>query len=107
MVWMMLMACSLRSGLQIEAGSQFVLGDNPHRSFSARVRNAGEVPVRVRSGEQTIAEVAPGESARARFAPGEAAIFVNQTDTPAQLDVRVRGDVRLSMGYEAARLPDR
>ena len=60
--------------------------------------------VRVRANEQdtVLGALEPGQSRELRFGAGEAAVFVNRGEGPAQLDVKVRGDTSLSMGYTPA-----
>ena len=104
MIALLLAGCALKSGLQIEAGQSFVLGDNEHGAFRARVENVGPVPVelvsRTEGTQESVGGLAPGETVTVRFADGETAVFVNRADTQARLDVRVTGDQGLSMVYQ-------
>lgn len=103
MSWIWLSACALHSGLSIEAGQSFQLGENRHGAFQAAIENEGTVPVELRavdpSSVRTLGVLSPGASTVARFGAGEVASFVNDGDATAQLAVRVTGDKALSMGY--------
>lgn len=96
--------CALHSGLNIESGQSFALGENRHGAFRAAVENDGAMPVEVLArsdaGERVLGSLAPGEKANVRFADGETAIFVNRGAQKAHVDVDVRGDTNLSMAYE-------
>ncbi len=99
----MIAGCALHSGLHIESGQSFQLGDNRHDAFVATVDNVGpiavQVVVRKQGADTALQSLAPGERAVVRFVAGETAVFVNDSAIDADLSVRVRGDTGLSMGY--------
>ncbi|MBX2802175.1 MAG: hypothetical protein KTR31_31125 [Myxococcales bacterium] len=97
---------TIRSNLTVPAGQAFVLGDNTHRGYVARLENAGRAPV-------TVVVTTPDGATAAEqvLAPGESGRFPVRADHVTQIgaaaggadgQVRafVRGDVGLSMGYE-------
>lgn len=105
MLWWLLAACALKSGLTIQGNDQFVLGDNEHGAFRATVKNTGPVPVEVlarsEGQDRPVGEVAPGDEVALRFGVDEAAVFSNISGDVATLKVRVVGDQGLSMAFES------
>lgn len=103
-------SCStIHSTVSVPAGEQFVLGDNSHQGFTARLQNTGAVPTQVvqRSfGVETpVAVLQPGESARVRFPADATALLVNRGDSAGRVRVKLMGDTGLSMGYTPAGQP--
>lgn len=97
---------TINSGLNIAPGQEFRLGENEHGSFSVFATNAGAVAVTVLEeavgGERVeLATLVPGASVEQRFRADTIAIFLNSSQSPARLDVKIVGDTNLSMGYAA------
>ena len=91
----------------IEVGKQFVLGGQQRGAFRVAARNTGPVPVSVaeRRPDGTLQErgrLEPGARAELAFGAGSAALVRNLGARPAELAVKIRGDVsfRMGMGYE-------
>ena len=94
------------SSLRIDAGKTFELGKSGRGDFRVRAKNVGNVPVAVyavdRDGKRTlIIKVEPEKSADHTFKPNEHAIFVNNANQQARLDVKITGNTDLGVGYAA------
>ena len=95
----------LDSGLIIEPGKQFVLGGGQPGAFRVVARNVGKVAVEFKErprggGIFGRATLQPGQSATLRYLAGSSAVLLNPSEQPANVNLHVTGDTRLSMTYE-------
>lgn len=99
-------AGTIKSNLQIEAGKTFELGGGQEGAFIVTGRNTGPVAVEVLGkpeGEAAMVRgtVAPGGAVDARFAAGETALLRNTSAARmATLKLKISGDTSaLGMSY--------
>lgn len=91
--------------LLIEPGKQFVLGGGQLGGFQAEAHNVCTVPVEVRErprgggifGKTTLA---PGAWGAVRFMAGSTAVLLNPSAQQANINLKITGDIKLSMTYE-------
>jgi hypothetical protein len=97
-------ACStIHSEVSVAAGEQFILGENSHEGFTARLENRGpneaEVLKRIFGVETVIAILRPGDRAKVDF-PADCVVFLrNRGPRATVVHVKLSGDTGLSMGY--------
>lgn len=99
-------ACStIHSRVSVSAGEQFILGENSHEGFSARLENRGpneaEVVKRIFGIETTIAVLRPNDRASVDFPPGSVVFLRNRGPEPTVVRVKLSGDTGLSMAYDS------
>lgn len=99
-------AGTINSNLQIEAGKTFELGGGQEGAFTVTGRNTGPVAVEVLGKPEGGAAVmrgmvAPGGAVEARFAAGEMALLRNTSSARmAALKLKISGDTSaLGMSY--------
>lgn len=97
-------ACStIHSKVSVSAGEQFILGENSHEGFTARLENRGpnqaEVVRRSFGVESVIAVLRAGDRASVDF-PADSVVFLrNRGPQDTLVKVKLSGDTGLSMGY--------
>ena len=101
------LADTIRSGLRIPAGEQFILGGGQKGGYFVTAENIGKADVtiyaREKDGKVTkIVDVPVGSTAKHQFKPGQACVLVNKTKEKASLKVTATGDTNLGMRYEVA-----
>jgi hypothetical protein len=101
---------NLTSNLQVEAGQTFIYaGDATDGKYTAVVTNVGPVPVtlgkRLQAGSGTsdngVMVLAPGGKTILTADRGEGSLFQNLSSQQARLLVRIWGDTKVGMRYEA------
>jgi hypothetical protein len=97
-------ACgALTSVTTIAPNESFVLGNNNHLPFTARVKNIDSSPVEILqtlSGKTTsLGVLQPNESGFYKAAMNSMVSFKNLGKSPANIKVKVVGDTNLSMEY--------
>jgi hypothetical protein len=98
-------SCSVTSSTLIKSKESFVLGNNPHGSFSVKLKNVSlsnltyyQAPI---DGEKQVATVIkPYQSAHITVGKNTALVIDNQTAIMATVHLKITGDVGLSMGYK-------
>ena len=96
---------SLTSNTTIEAGKQFVLGDNEHGAFNATLRNDAPYNLIVYTQRRgaTLSEpvvVKPSEKLELWVGANETVFIQNKGKRTVQVYLKVAGDTGLGMGYK-------
>jgi len=99
-------SCStLRSTTYIKAQESFVLGNNEHGQFSVKLKNVSasnvevwEVPIGGGRHSQVI--VKPNETVKVSVDKNTALRIENKANDQAAVELLVKGDTGLSMGYK-------
>jgi hypothetical protein len=97
-------ACgTLNSVTTIEPNQTFVLGENSHLPFRARIKNIGEgaVEVLLTASKKTtsLGILHQNENAYYEAAANNVVSFKNVGTTKANIKIKLVGDTNLSMGY--------
>jgi hypothetical protein len=99
-------ACgTLTSVTTIESNDSFVLGNNPHGSFSVRLKNISTKDVVVHrepiaGGRHSFETVTPGQTVNVKVEKNTALVIANQSTEQVDVKLYVVGDTGLSMGYK-------
>ncbi len=95
---------TLTSNTVIAPNDSFKLGDNKHGSFSVKLKNVSkndltiyEAPIN--GGRHSFVTVRPQETVKVSVDKNTALIIENKSTDTASVDLFVRGDLMLSMGY--------
>lgn len=96
---------TLTSTTYIDANNSFVLGNNEHRTFSVRLKNASSSNVEVHhapiaGGTHTYETVKPGQTVSVSVEKDCALVIDNRSTNKATVELLVKGDTGLSMGYK-------
>jgi hypothetical protein len=97
-------SCRLTSTTNIEANQTFLLGNNPHGVFRARVKNISKNDVTVYrapidGGRHSFETIKPGETIKVKVERNTALVINNASNQSASVELLVSGDLGLSMGY--------
>jgi hypothetical protein len=99
-------ACgTLHSTTYIKPNESFILGDNRHGSFSVKLKNISKNDLSVfhaplDGGKHSTQSVKPNQSVVVKVDRNTALIIENKTSDSARVNLKVTGDVGLSMGYK-------
>jgi hypothetical protein len=99
-------SCStLNSTTFIKPNDSFILGDNEHGAFKVRLQNVSASSIEVyqtsrADGKKSVQIVQPNEGATVQVAPNTALVIQNSSNDPASVQLKVTGDVQLSMDYK-------
>ena len=101
----LLSACSLTSNTIIKPKDSFVLGNNQHGSFKVKLKNVSKNNLEVyhapiTGGKHSSQNVKPNEYATVKVDRNTALIISNASKDTASVDLKVTGDIGLSMGYK-------
>jgi hypothetical protein len=95
---------TVTSNTIIAPNNAFKLGDNKHGSFSVKLKNVSkndltiyEAPIA--GGKHTFITVKPRETVNVSVDENTALIIENKSADTASVDLLVKGDLGLSMGY--------
>lgn len=97
---------SLRSTTYIKAQDSFILGNNEHGQFSVKLKNASTSNVEVweapiNGGRHSQVIVKPNETVKVKVDKNTALRIQNKSnDEQAAVELHVKGDTGLSMGYK-------
>jgi hypothetical protein len=96
---------TLTSTTYIDANNSFVLGNNEHGSFSVRLKNASSNDVEVHrapiaGGTHTYETIKPGQTVNVSVEKDCALVIDNKSTNKATVELLVKGDTGLSMGYK-------
>jgi hypothetical protein len=96
---------ALTSRTTIGANESFVLGNNPHGSYSVKLRNASRQTLTITQtaldGTVISTTTAPyNEWLSLNIAKNTAIRIGNKSDQKADVELKVTGDTNLSMGYQ-------
>jgi hypothetical protein len=98
-------SCALTSTTLIQPNESFVLGDNEHGSFSVRLKNISQNKLElwkapINGGQHSPVNVEPNETVKVKVPKNTALRIDNKNTTEASVEILVKGDVGLSMGYK-------
>jgi hypothetical protein len=99
-------ACgTLTSTTTIDANNGFVLGNNQHGTFSARLKNISESNIELHrapidGGRHSFETVKPGQTIKVNVDKNTALVIENKSSSKASVELFVKGDTGLSMGYK-------
>jgi len=105
-IMLMATACrTLTSTTTIQPNNSFVLGNNEHGTFSARLKNISNNNIVVHlapiaGGTHSYVTVKPRETVNVSVDKNTALIVGNNNNEVANVELKVIGDTGLSMGYK-------
>jgi hypothetical protein len=96
---------SVTSNTTIQPNDSFVLGDNVHGQFSVRLKNVSKNTITVYhapndGGKHTFDTVKTNQTIKVKVEPNTALVVENKSNEVASVDLLVKGDTGLSMGYK-------
>lgn len=96
---------SLTSTTYIKGNEAFVLGNNKHGEFSVKLKNASENNLQlwkapVNGGQHSPLTVKPNETVKLSVEKNTALKIENKANEQATVELLVKGDTGLSMGYK-------
>jgi hypothetical protein len=96
---------TVTSNTTIQPNDSFVLGDNIHGQFSVKLKNVSKNAVTVYhapkdGGKHTFETVQPNQTIKVKVEPNTALVVENKSNDLASVDLLVKGDTGLSMGYK-------
>ena len=100
----LLSSCALTSNTTIKPNDSFVLGNNQHDSFRVKLKNVSKNNLEVyhapiAGGKHSTQKVKPNDYATINVDRNTALVINNASKDTASVDLKVTGDLRLSMGY--------
>lgn len=101
----MLTSCALTSTTIIQPKDAFVLGNNEHGKFSVRLKNVSENNLEIwetpiTGGKHSKVVVKPRQTVRVKVDKNTALKIENNAAVTATVQLKVKGDLGLSMGYQ-------
>ena len=106
LLFLCLAACkSLTSTTYIKGDDSFVLGNNEHGKFNARLKNISDHEIEVyrapiQGGTHSREVVKPNQTVQVAVEANTALVIDNKSARNAAVELLVKGDVGLSMGYK-------
>ena len=106
LVGLLMSACgTLTSTTTIDANNSFVLGNNQHGTFSARLKNISESDIELHrapidGGRHSFETVKPGQTKNVKVEKNTALVIDNKSSNKVSVELFVQGDTGLSMGYK-------
>lgn len=96
---------TLTSTTYIKAKDSFILGNNEHGSFSVRLKNASANDLElwkapISGGQHSPVTVKANETLKMSVEKNTALRIENKTNEQATVELLVKGDTGLSMGYK-------
>jgi hypothetical protein len=96
---------TVTSNTIIQPNDSFVLGDNIHGEFSVKLKNVSKNTVTVyhapnAGGKHTFETVQPNQTVKVKVESNTALVVENKSNDVASVDLLVKGDTGLSMGYK-------
>ncbi len=96
---------SVTSNTTITPQNSFVLGNNEHGSFSLKLKNVSKNDVvlhrsPIAGGNHSFVTVQPNETVKVTVEENTALVIENNTNDTASVDLVIKGDTGLSMGYK-------
>jgi hypothetical protein len=101
-----LVSCTaLKSNTFIKPNDSFVLGNNQHGTFKVKLQNVSKNDVEVyhapiNGGKHSSVIVKPRNKVSISVDPNTALYISNKSDDTASLNLKVTGDLQLSMEYK-------
>jgi uncharacterized protein YcfL len=98
-------SCSVTSSTRIKANDSFVLGNNEHGSFSVKLKNTSPEEVTIHEapitgGTHTYEVVKPSKTVKVKVDKNTALVIQNKSQQEVTVDLLIKGDTGLSMGYK-------
>jgi hypothetical protein len=98
-------SCALTSNTTIKPNDSFVLGNNEHGRFKVKLQNVGTQPLEVyhapiAGGRHSGQTVKPQQRVTVKVSSNTALVIANASADAASVNLKVTGDVGLSMGYK-------
>ncbi|MEZ4905961.1 MAG: hypothetical protein R2822_31440 [Spirosomataceae bacterium] len=106
MITLMLASCrTLTSTTYIKANDGFILGNNEHGAFTVKLKNISKNELKlwkapIGGGQHSPIVVASNESVNVKVAKNTALKINNDHNEEAAVELYVKGDTGLSMGYK-------
>ncbi len=96
---------SLTSNTTIKPTDSFVLGNNEHGTFKVKVTNVSKNDLQIycqpiTGGTHSPFTLKPNETSTVKVDKNTALVFNNKTKDTASVDLKVTGDLGLSMTYK-------
>ncbi len=96
---------TISSNTTIQPNDSFVLGNNVHGEFSVKFKNVSKNALMVyrapnEGGKHSFVTVQPNETIKVTVEPNTALVVENKSNDVASVDLLVKGDTGLSMGYK-------
>lgn len=96
---------TITSNTTIQPNDSFVLGNNMHGAFSVKFKNVSKNAVTVyrapiEGGKHSFVIVRPNETVKVHVEKNTALVVENKSNEVASVDLLVKGDTGLSMGYK-------
>jgi len=96
---------SLGSTTYIKGNDAFILGHNKHGAFSVRLKNASKNNLElwrtpIDGGQHSPITVKPNETVKLNVEKNTALKIENKTNEQATVELLVKGNIGLSMGYK-------
>jgi hypothetical protein len=96
---------SLTSNVSIKANESFVLGNNEHGTFKARIKNVSNHSITIvmrpiNGGSYSPETILPNQSTTVKTERNTALVIENKSNEAASIDLKVNGDIGLFMGYK-------
>jgi len=100
-----LASCSLTSNTTIAPKDSFLLGNNAHGKFKVSITNTSAFAINtyhapVAGGTHSPQNLAPGAKAKIKVDKNTALVISNPSTDTASVNLKVTGDLGLSMGYK-------
>ncbi|RNI28693.1 hypothetical protein [Rufibacter latericius] len=101
-----MMSCAgLNSTTYIQPNNSFVLGNNEHGGFKVNLQNASNTNLSihqapVNGGKHSTLNVKPNQRASLKVDKNTAVVISNASNDTAAVNLKVTGDLGLSMGYK-------
>lgn len=96
---------SLNSNTSIKPNESFVLGNNEHNSFKVKLKNVSKNEITtykapINGGTHSPQIIRPDETVTVKVESNTALVIENKSNDYASVDLKVTGDLGLSMGYK-------
>jgi hypothetical protein len=105
-VFLLTTSCkTLTSTTTIEANNSFVLGNNTHRPFSAQLKNISKSDIVVHQepisgGQHSFETIKPRQTLQVYADKNTGLVIENKSGSQVKVELLVKGDTDLSMGYK-------
>lgn len=98
-------SCALSSNTTIKPNDSFILGNNPHGSFKVKLKNVSKNAVElyhapIGGGKHSGQQLQPNNRVTVKVDRNTALVITNSSDVQANVELKVTGDLGLSMGYK-------
>lgn len=101
----LLSAYALHSNTTIKANDSFILGNNQHGTFKVKLENVSKNNLEIyhapiAGGKHSTVIVKPNEKVSLKVDANTALFIQNKSKEEASVNLKVVGDLNLSMGYQ-------